>query len=135
VHVNVIGHGSVTHDLGGVTFVGWLACPTTNLQFTSKTMFTWSPPTGYSSCTGNYDVARGTLPIPKYPSATVRGDFRTAVCIADENSTPQFTDTTPVPSGGGYYYLTRAGGPTPGSWDAMDAKQKGLADDTLKACP
>ena len=137
IHVATIGHGAQTYDLGGVTMTAWLACPTRNLLFTTKDTFTWSGPTGVpSTCfSGGFDVARGPIPIPKYPSTTVRGDFGSAACLASDAGPTTFTDTTNPTPGTGFYYLTRVGGPTPGSWDVADPRQKGLADDTLKSCP
>jgi len=135
--VFVVGHaaGGETRDLGAVTLVARLACATSNLRFTSKTNFMWNGPTGFSSCpSSTFDVARGSLPIAKYNSVTLRGNFSTGTCLANDISMTQASDSSPLPPGAGYWYLSRVGGTVPGSWDTHDAKQKGIADDTLKTC-
>ena len=137
IHVDVLGHtaGGGVLDLGNVTMRAQLACATTNLHFTSASSFIWNPPAGYSACPSSFfDVARGTLPIASYPSATLRGDFSAASCMANEQSLSQFTDTQVPPVGTGYYYVSRAGSSVPGSWDVGGTIQKGRVDDTLKVC-
>ena len=138
LHVHAIGQpaGGGTRDLGAVTMVARLACATRELRFTSKSMFVWLGPTGFSSCpSGPFDVARGALPITKYNSITVRGNYASATCLGNDISLAQFSDSTPLTPGSGFYYLTRVGGSLPGSWDLHDAGQRGLADETLKSCP
>jgi hypothetical protein len=138
VHVKALGHaqGGNLYDMGGVTLTAQLACPTRDLSFISNTDLTWLPPIDQSAClNGVYDVARGLLPIRKYNSTTLRGDYLGATCVADDLPGTTFTDFTMPPVKTGFYYLTRSGGPIPGSWDIVDALQVGDADDTLRACP
>jgi serine protease AprX len=137
VQVQTLGHtaGGQALDLGGMTIRARLACATSNLVFTDSIAFNWRAPSGFSVCPTTLDVARGTLPITKYNSKTLRGDFSSATCLANELSLPQYGDPTNPPVGTGFYYVARAGGYDPGSWDIGDLSQKGHADDTLNVCP
>lgn len=139
VHVKTYGQnqfGGVS-DLGSVTLTAHLACPPRNLTWAplSKSRLTWLPPAGWDACLDTtFDVARGALPILRYPSTTKRGDYTAAVCLADEQAATTFIDSAVPPSGTGFYYLVRSGGPAPGSWDSIDSGQRGRADDTLHTC-
>ncbi len=96
---------------------------------------TWLPPAGWDACLDTtFDVARGRSRSLRYPSTTKRGDYTAAVCLADEQAATTFIDSAVPPSGTGFYYLVRSGGPAPGSWDSIDSGQRGRADDTLHTC-
>jgi hypothetical protein len=139
VHVKALGHNQSggTLDLGSVTLTASLACPPRNFTWVapSTSLMTWLPPIGRNACVNTtFDIARGPLPLSRYPSTTLRGDYTSATCLADELSTTSFDDPTIPPVGGGFFYVVRSGGATPGSWDIVDLAQKGRADDTMHLC-
>jgi subtilase family protein len=137
LYVTTLGHTTDggTLDLGFVSVTARLACATRNLQWDpTGTSFTWLPAIGYIACTPIFDVARGLLPVTRYASTTLRGDFSSGVCLVKETSGGSWSDAENPPLGKGFYYVTRTGGPIPGSWDLNDAFQKGKVDDTLTVC-
>jgi hypothetical protein len=76
------------------------------------------------------------LPILRDDSITPRGDFGGATCIADDQLGTQFSDAALPSAGRGLFYLTRAGGPLPGTWDSSgDPALVGSRDDSLQSCP
>jgi subtilisin family serine protease len=126
-HIQVAGAGGAgaPTDLGGVTVKATLACRVTGLEWTDTQRFRWqgSP---FTACPIVFDTARGPLPI-------VDGDFSPAACLVDDGS-DLVTSDPETPAAGGFYYLVRAGGLDPGTWNTGDP-QVGDRDASLVACP
>jgi hypothetical protein len=98
----------------------------------------WSPPTGYVNCPQLFDVIRGGLPLRRYNSVTLRGDYTAATCLVSGFSAPNYSDSTQPTLGHGFYYLTRSRSSSldpPGSWRVPDPAWQGSPDDTMTACP
>ncbi len=126
------------HRQGGNSVLARIGCATGRLVFSagSKELIRWEADSHFQACPRLFDVARGSLPILRDDSITPRGDFSSATCIADDQLGTQFTDATVPSAGTGFFYLTRAGGPLPGTWDSSgDPAQLGSRDDSLQSCP
>lgn len=111
-------------DFGGIRVEARLDCRVTDLQWDDAVSFRWraSP---FSACPDVFDVVRGPLPVAP-------GGFADAHCLEDDDVDLGASDPT-VPRVGGFYYLVRAGGPDPGTWN-----EEGVAADrdvALSGCP
>jgi serine protease AprX len=126
------------HRQGGNSVLARIGCATRRLAFAagSKHTFGWDGDPNFQACPRVFDIARGALPILRDDSITPRGDFGGATCIADDQLGTQFSDAALPSAGRGLFYLTRAGGPLPGTWDSSgDPALVGSRDDSLQSCP
>jgi hypothetical protein len=137
VRVGIVGIPPAGPEVeqGGVAVEARIGCLTRGLRAVSDIAFQFDADRFFRNCPPVFDVARGALPILPYPSLTPRGDFTAATCIADDVPSTEFVDATEPDAGAGFYYLTRAGGPVPGSWESGSSSQVGHRNDTLHACP
>ena len=109
--------------MNGVTLIGRLSCAVDDLIFTDQQTLSWSG-SPYVNCPQTWDVAVGRSPFV----------LSEAQCAADELTFPQFvTGTETLAKQELAYYLVRAGGDDPGSWDVklMDNPR----DITVDTCP
>lgn len=103
-----------------------LGCRPTHLRFLDVELFAWDP-APYDYCAPAFDVAKGKLPLP------ADGSFGEAGCLADDWGDIAFADAAVPGAGSGFWYLVRAGGAEPGTWDDTTAITS--RDATFVACP
>ncbi|ANM29732.1 hypothetical protein ABI59_09310 [Acidobacteria bacterium Mor1] len=117
-------------DTGGVTAIAELGCQITDLTPSvgagGEVLWFWDA-ASYSICPTVWDFVRGELPI-------IDGDFSSAQCIANDLIKQEFLDQEIPDPGSGFYYLARAGGDEPGTFN--NGTQAADRDSALvQACP
>lgn len=129
---------------GGFTLNAQIGCVVRRLAFPAggpggpnRTRFAWRGDDFFDVCRDTpFDIARGPLPISPLAAAPEQPDLSGAACVADEWTGTQFDDPTVPGAGAGFWYLVRAGGATPGTWDdPANTGQSGTREGTLTTCP
>ncbi len=101
------------------------SCMTTDLAFSSKTVFDWNGASS-SSCVALFDVTRGDL------AALSSGSWAGQTCLEDNGSDLTATDPATPSTNGGFWYLARHDGDT---WSSGGASEQGDRDSTVTGCP